>query len=50
MGDELRDHLEQQIQVNLEKGMSKEEARRAALLALGGMTQIGQQRRDGACK
>ena len=40
MGDELRDHLEQQIQVNLEKGMSKEKARRAALLALGGMTQI----------
>ena len=28
--DELRDHVEQQIQVNLEKGMSIEDARRAA--------------------
>jgi predicted permease len=46
LSDELRDHLEQQIQVNLEKGMSMEEARHAALRALGGMTQIEQQCRD----
>jgi macrolide transport system ATP-binding/permease protein len=44
--DELRDHLERQIQVNLEKGMSMEEARHAAALALGGITQIEQQCRD----
>lgn len=46
LSDELRDHLEQQIQVNLEKGMSMEEARHAAVLALGGITQIEQQCRD----
>src|SRR5437868_6311912 len=46
LSDELRDHLEQQIQVNLEKGMSPEAARYAALLALGGITQIEQQCRD----
>jgi predicted permease len=44
--DELHDHLEQQIQVNLEKGMSAEDARYAALRALGGMTQIEQACRD----
>jgi predicted permease len=46
LSDELRDHLEQQIQVNLEKGMSLEDERRAAVLAMGGMTQIEQQCRD----
>jgi putative ABC transport system permease protein len=44
--DELRDHLDQQTQINVEKGMSKEDARRAALLALGGMSQIEQECRD----
>ena len=44
--DELRDHLEQQTQVNLENGMPLEDARHAALLALGGTTQIEQQCRD----
>ena len=46
LSDELRDHLEQQIQVNLEKGMSMEDARYEALLAMGGITQIEQQCRD----
>ena len=46
LSDELRDHLEQQIQVNLGKGMSMEDARYAAVLAMGGMTQIEQQCRD----
>src|ERR1700730_16018523 len=46
LSDELRDHLEQQILVNLEKGMSREDARYAALLAMGGITQIEQQCRD----
>ncbi len=44
--DELRDHLEQQIQENLAAGMSPEDARYSALRALGGMTQIEQQCRD----
>jgi predicted permease len=44
--DELRDHLEQQIRENLTAGMSPEEARYAALRALGGVTQIEQQCRD----
>ncbi len=44
--DELRDHLDQQIQENLAVGMSPEDARYSALRALGGMTQIEQQCRD----
>jgi predicted permease len=44
--DELRDHLEQQIRKNVAAGMSPEEARYAALRALGGVTQIEQQCRD----
>lgn len=44
--DELRGHLEQQIQENLAAGMDPEEARYSALRALGGMTQIEQQCRD----
>ena len=44
--DELSDHLGQQIQVNIEKGMSAEDARYAALRAMGGITQIEQQCRD----
>jgi predicted permease len=44
--DELRDHLEQQIKENLVSGMSPEDARYSALLAMGGMTQIEQQCRD----
>ncbi len=44
--DELRDHLEQQIGENVAQGMSPAEARRTAMLALGGITQIEQQCRD----
>jgi len=44
--DELRDHLEQQINENLAKGMSPVDARYSALRALGGITQIEQQCRD----
>lgn len=46
LNDELHDHLEQQIKENLAKGMSPEDARYAALRALGGMTQIEQRCRD----
>jgi macrolide transport system ATP-binding/permease protein len=44
--DELREHIEQQTSENIAKGMSHEEARRSAVLALGGLTQIEQQCRD----
>lgn len=46
MKEELSEHLEQQIAENIGKGMSAEQARRSAMLALGGLTQIEQQCRD----
>ena len=46
MKEELREHLEQQIRENIAKGMSPEEARRAAMLAMGGMSQIEEQCRN----
>jgi macrolide transport system ATP-binding/permease protein len=44
--DELCDHLELQINENLSRGMSAEDARYSALRALGGVTQIEEQCRD----
>ena len=44
--EELRAHLEQQINENIAKGMSSEEARYSAMRAMGGLTQIEQQCRD----
>jgi putative ABC transport system permease protein len=46
LNEELRDHLEQQIKENLSRGMSAEEARRSALLTLGGVAQIEEECRD----
>lgn len=46
MKEELREHLEQQISENIAKGMSPEEARRSAIIALGGIAQTEQQCRD----
>lgn len=46
MKEELREHLEEQIRENIAKGMSSPEARRAAVLALGGIPQVEQQCRD----
>lgn len=46
MKEELSEHLEQQIAENIGKGLSAEQARRSAMLALGGLTQIEQQCRD----
>jgi macrolide transport system ATP-binding/permease protein len=43
MKEELREHIQQQTDDNIARGMSGEEARRSALLALGGITQIEQQ-------
>ncbi len=46
MKEELREHLEQQIRENIAKGMAPEEARRSAVLTMGGIPQIEQQCRD----
>src|SRR5438046_4481167 len=43
---ELRFHLEEQVAENLVAGMTPAEARRAALIAMGGMTQITEQCRE----
>jgi putative ABC transport system permease protein len=44
--DELRDHLEMQIQKNLSRGMPPEDARCSAMRELGGVAQIEEQCRD----
>ena len=46
MKEELAIHFEQQVNENIAKGMSTEEARRSAMCALGGLAQIEQQCRD----
>lgn len=43
---ELRFHLERQIEANLAAGMAPGEARRAALLSIGGIEQIKEECRD----
>ncbi len=45
--EELQSHLEMHVEDNLRAGMSPEEARRAALVRLGGMTGIREQHRSG---
>ena len=46
LDEELRYHLERQIEENLEWGMSREEARYAALRAMGGIEQQKEKCRD----
>jgi predicted permease len=46
LNEELRDHLELQIEENLARGMSPQDARSSALRALGGVTQTKEQCRD----
>ena len=46
MKDEIREHFEQQVIENMTRGMSAEEARRSAMLQIGGVTQIEQQCRE----
>ena len=46
LDDELRFHLEQQIEENLAAGMSPEDARYAARRTIGGLAQIKEQCRD----
>src|SRR5579872_7493924 len=46
MKEELRQHLERQVSENIAFGMSPQEARRASVLMMGGVSQIEQQCRD----
>lgn len=46
MKEEIRQHLEQQIQENLSRGMPPEEARYSAMRSIGGLELIEQQCRD----
>jgi putative ABC transport system permease protein len=46
LGDELRFHLEKLAEENVEKGMTPEDARYAALRELGGVEQIKEECRD----
>jgi len=43
---ELRDHLERQVEENVGRGMSPEEARRAALATFGGVESVREEARD----
>jgi predicted permease len=46
LDDELRFHLEKEIEQNLTRGMSPDEARRAALRSFGGVEQVKEKSRD----
>ena len=46
MKEEIREHLDRQIEENIARGMSPEKARHSALRALGGICQTEQQCRD----
>ncbi len=46
MGEELRFHLEKQIEDNIKAGMTPEEARYATLRTFGGVEQIKERCRD----
>ncbi len=46
LSDELRFHLERQIELNIRAGMSAQEARSAALRAFGGVEQLKEECRD----
>src|SRR5881296_1599257 len=46
LDEELQYHIERQVELNVERGMAPEEARRAALLAMGGLEQHKEACRD----
>ena len=46
LDEELRDHVERQIDANVAAGMTHEQARRSALLAIGGVEQRKEEMRD----
>ena len=45
LGDDIRDHIERETQENIERGMSPEEARAAALRKFGNVTRIMEETR-----
>jgi predicted permease len=45
LDDDIRDHLERQIQENIERGMTPAEARRQALIAFGNVTLVKEETR-----
>ena len=44
--DELRDHIERQVQAGEARGLTPDQARRAALIAMGGVEQRKEEIRD----
>src|SRR6185503_3277234 len=46
LDDELRDHIERQTAANIAAGMPPHEARRAALVAFGGLDRIKEESRE----
>src|SRR5436190_14624844 len=46
LDEELRFHLEKEVEQNLARGMSREEARLAALRSFGGIEQVKEESRD----
>src|SRR5687768_14716488 len=46
LDDEIRFHVEQQVEKNQRAGMSPDEARRQALIRFGGVEQVREQTRD----
>lgn len=46
LDDELRDHLERQIESNVARGMDEAEARRVALVSFGGRERVREETRD----
>jgi predicted permease len=46
LDEELRYHVEQQIEANLAAGMTPVEARRQAMVSIGGLRQVGEHCRD----
>ena len=46
LDDELRDHIERQTAANVARGMSAADARRAALVAFGGVERVKDESRD----
>jgi putative ABC transport system permease protein len=46
LGEELRFHLEKEAEQNIARGMSAEEARRAALRSFGGVERVKEESRD----
>jgi hypothetical protein len=46
LDQDIRDHLERETQDNIERGMSAEEARYAALRKFGNVTRVKEETRD----